>query len=88
MSKANFNAPRISGWQLAKSLLVHPSKSSLDVDFILKGVHIFPGAYVSTEVKNTWMIKAMIQYHGMDSIELLNAFLEDFEGWTKRDFAS
>ena len=67
-------------------------RNVLDVDFILEGVHIFlgafPGVYVSTEVKNTWMIKAIIQYPGMDSITLLNAFLEDFEGWTKRDFAS
>ena len=50
-------------------------KNALDLDFILEGDHIFPGepgafpgAYVSTEVKNTWMIKAMIQYPGMDSL--------------------
>ena len=42
-----------------ESLLLNV-KNVLDLDFILKGVYIFlgePGAYVSTEVKNTWMLK-------------------------------
>ena len=45
-----------------ESLLLNV-KNVLDLDFILKGVYIFLGelgAYVSIEVKNTWIIKAII----------------------------
>ncbi|CRK29788.1 hypothetical protein BN1723_003653 [Verticillium longisporum] len=77
--------------ELGISRLTQKVRKGLDIDFIVNGAESrFPGSLdsASADLKSAWILKAMSAYGTMKGVHLLEAFIEDFQGWTEEDFDS